>query len=188
MRSFILGVLVTLAILIIGGLGVALLGFIPTNANTAPPDFERHLAMNAVDASTDHHAAHVNGPVPPTDLNLIDGMKIYTMNCATCHGTLDKKKASLADSFYPPVPQLVLHPPDDPDWHNYYVIRNGIRYSGMPAWDKTLNDTQMWQLVTFLSNIEKLPPAAKREFDLPGVPAAATAPAATPSPSMPMKR
>jgi hypothetical protein len=65
MRSFILGVLVTLAILIIGGLGVALLGFIPTNANTAPPDFERHLAMNAVDASTDHHAAHVNSPVPP---------------------------------------------------------------------------------------------------------------------------
>jgi hypothetical protein len=54
----------------------------------------------------------------------------------------------------------------------------------MPAWDKTLNDTQMWQLVTFLSNIEKLPPAAKREFDLPGAPAAATEPAASP---MPMK-
>jgi hypothetical protein len=39
----------------------------------------------------------------------------------------------------------------------------------MPAWNKTLNETQMWQLVTFLSNIEKLPPAAKREFDQPGV-------------------
>jgi mono/diheme cytochrome c family protein len=161
MRNFILGVLVTLAVLILGGLGVALLGFIPTNANTAPPDFERHLAMNAVDASTDHHAAHVNSPVPPTDLNLIDGMKIYTMNCATCHGTLDKKRASLADSFYPPVPQLVLHPPDDPDWHNYYVIRNGIRYTGMPAWDKTLSEGDIWKVTIFLSHMEKLPAVAE---------------------------
>jgi hypothetical protein len=57
----------------------------------------------------------------------------------------------------------------------------------MPAWNKTLNDTQMWQLVTFLSNIEKLPAAAKREFDQAGVPAPATAPAATPRDPMPMK-
>jgi mono/diheme cytochrome c family protein len=161
MRNFILGVLVSLAVLILGGLGFALLGFMPTNANTAPPDFERHLAMNAVDASTDHHAAHVNSPVPPTDLNLIDGMKVYTMNCAACHGTLDKKRASLADSFYPPVPQLVLHPPDDPDWHTYYVIHNGIRYTGMPAWDKTLSNEDIWKVTIFLSHMGKLPAAAQ---------------------------
>ncbi len=60
-----------------------------------------------------------------------------------------------------------------PENQNFYIIQHGVRWSGMPAWDKTLSDTQMWQLVTFLSNIEKLPPAAKREFDLPGTPAAA---------------
>jgi thiosulfate dehydrogenase len=161
MRNFILGVLVTLAVLILGGLGFALLGFMPTNANTSPPDFERHLAMSAVDASTDHHAPHVNSPVPPTDLNLIDGMKIYTMNCAGCHGSLDKKAAVFGSSFYPPVPQLVLHPPDDPDWHTYYVIRNGIRYTGMPAWDKTLSDEDMWKVTIFLSHMGKLPAAAQ---------------------------
>src|SRR5215470_6201174 len=161
MRNFFLGVLVTLAVLILGGFGFALLGFFPTNANATPPRFERHLAMSAVDASADRRAARNPSPVAATDQNLIDGMKIYTMHCAGCHGGLDKKAAGLAGSFYPPVPQLVLHPPDDPDWHNYYVVRNGIRYTGMPAWDKTLSDEDIWRVTLFLSHMEKLPPAAQ---------------------------
>jgi thiosulfate dehydrogenase len=161
MRNFILGVLVTLAVLILGGLGTALLGFIPANANATPPNLERHLAMSALDASTDHHAPHINSPVLPSAENLIDGMKIYTMNCAGCHGTLDKKPSSLGDSFYPPAPHLVQDPPDDPDWHNYYVIRNGIRYTGMPAWDKTLSDQDIWKVTLFLSHMEKMPAAAQ---------------------------
>jgi thiosulfate dehydrogenase len=161
MRSFILGVVVTLAVLILGGLGFALLGFFPTNANTTPPRWEAHIAMSAVDASADRHAAHANSPVLPTDDNLIEGMKIYTMNCAGCHGKLDRKPEPFGNSFYPPAPQLVLNPPDDPDWHTHYVVRNGIRYTGMPAWEKVLGDEDIWKVTIFLSHIEKLPPAAQ---------------------------
>lgn len=161
MRNFILGVIVTLGVLILGGMGAALLGFMPTTANVEPPRWERHLAMSAVDASTDKHAAHISSPVLPSAENLIDGMKLYTMNCALCHGALDKKAAPQAGSFYPPVPQLVLHPPDDPDWHNYYVIHNGIRYTGMPAWDKVLSDQDIWKVTIFLSHMEKLPAPAQ---------------------------
>lgn len=171
MRNFILGIVVTLAVLILGGLGFALLGFIPTNANATPHPLESHIAMSALDASTEHHAAHINSPVLPSAENLIDGMKIYTMNCSLCHGTLDKKPSPLAKSFYPPPPQLVQDPPDDPDWHNYHVIRNGIRYTGMPAWDKTLSDQDIWKVTIFLSHMEKLPAAAqeywKNAFSVP---------------------
>jgi thiosulfate dehydrogenase len=161
MRSFILGIIFTLAVLILGGLSAALLGFIPTTANVAPPKFETHLAMSAVDASTEKHAPHINSPVQPTADNLIDGMKLYNMNCAGCHGGLDRKPSPQANSFYPPPPQLVQDPPDDPEWHNYYVIRNGIRYTGMPAWDKVLSDQDIWKLTIFLSHMEKLPAAAQ---------------------------
>jgi len=40
----------------------------------------------------------------------------------------------------------------------------------MPAWGNTLNETQTWQIVTFLSNMGKLPPAAQKAFG-PGMPA-----------------
>jgi thiosulfate dehydrogenase len=148
-----------------------LLGFIPTNANATPPRFETHLAMSAVDASTEHRAPHITSPVLPSAESLIDGMKIYTMNCALCHGTLDMKPSTLGRSFYPPAPDLVHHPPDDPEWFTYYMIRNGIRYTGMPAWDKTLSDQDIWKVTLLLSHMEKLPAPAqdywKNTFGVP---------------------
>ncbi|MGA8645266.1 MAG: cytochrome c [Candidatus Sulfotelmatobacter sp.] len=161
MRKFILGVIVTLLVLILGGLGFAALGYIPTYANVAPPRWEHHLANAAVDASMERHAPHVANPLPPSDQNLEDGMKLYTMNCALCHGGFDRKPASLANSLYPPPPNLVSDPPDDPEWHVFYCIRTGIRYTGMPSWQKTLSEQDMWKITSLLSHMDKLPPSVQ---------------------------
>jgi thiosulfate dehydrogenase len=161
MGKFLLGVIVTLIVIILAGVGFALLGFFPTQANIEPPHWERHFAMSAVDASSERHAPRITNPLTPTDTNLIDGMKIYTMNCALCHGGLDRKPSTLAASFYPPPPNFISDPPDDPEWRIFYTIRTGIRYTGMPAWDKTLADQDMWKLTMFLSHLDKLPPAVQ---------------------------
>ncbi len=161
MRNFILGIIITIAVLLIGGLGVALLGFVPTNANTAPPKLEKQIATSALDASMERHAPRVNNPVPPTDENLIAGLKIYTMNCALCHGDIDRKPSALEKSLYPPPPNLILNPPDDPEWHVFYAIRNGVRYTGMPAWDKALSESDVWKVTAFLTRMDKLPPAVQ---------------------------
>jgi mono/diheme cytochrome c family protein len=161
MRNFILGIIVTITVLAIGGLGVALLGLMPTRANVAPPKMEGRIAMSALDNSVERHAPRTNSPVVPTDENLIAGMKIYTMNCALCHGGIDLQPSTLQKSFYPPAPSLIQHPPDDAEWHLFYVIHNGVRYTGMPAWDKTLSDTDIWKLTAFLTRIDKLPPAVQ---------------------------
>ena len=161
MGKILLGAIITILVLILAGLGFAMLGLFPTPANVEPPHWERHLAMSAVDNSMDRHAPRVSNPLTPTDQNLEDGMKLYTMNCAVCHGGLDRKPSTLATSFYPPPPNLVANPPDDPEWHIFFTIRTGIRYTGMPAWDKTLNDQEMWKVTMFLSHMDKLPPAVQ---------------------------
>ena len=161
MRNFILGVVITLLVLALGGLAFALLGFMPTNADATPPTLERRIAMPALDASMERHAPRVNSPLPPTDDNLIDGIRIYAMNCALCHGGLDNKPSALEHSFYPPPPQLVLDPLDDPEWHIFYAIRTGVRYTGMPAWGKVLGEQDMWKVTAFLSRVQKLPPGVQ---------------------------
>jgi mono/diheme cytochrome c family protein len=161
MRNFVLGVVITLLVLVLGGLGFALLGYLPTNADATPSHLEMRIAMTALDASMDRHAPRLNAPLAPTDENLIDGMKIYTMNCAACHGTLDNKRSMLEHAFYPPVPQVILDPLDDPEWHIYYAVRTGVRYTGMPAWNKALSDQDLWKVTAFLSHLEKLPPAVQ---------------------------
>ena len=161
MGKFLLGVFVTLAVLVLVAFGVLMLGFFPTAANVEPSHFESRIAMGASDASMDRHAPRVSNPLMPTDQNLIDGMKLYTMNCALCHGGLDRKPSALGASFYPPPPNLVSDPPDDPEWHLFYTIRTGVRYTGMPAWDKTLSEQDMWKITMFLSHMDKLPPAVQ---------------------------
>jgi mono/diheme cytochrome c family protein len=161
MRNFILGVIITLVVILLGGLAVLLLGLMPTNADAIPSQIERRVAMHALDASMDRSAPRVNNPVPPTDDNIEEGMKIYTMNCSLCHGTLDMKPSPLEKAFYPPPPQLILNPLDDPEWHTFYAIRTGLRYTGMPAWNKALGEQDMWKVTAFLSRIQKLPPAVQ---------------------------
>lgn len=161
MRNFILGVIFTLAIIIIGGLAFLELGFMPTNADASPGHMERRIANSALDASMERKAPHLSNPVPPTDDNVIEGMKIYTMNCALCHGALDLKPSPLAKSFYPSPPQIILHPMDDPEWHIYYAIRTGVRYTGMPAWQSALTEQDTWKVTAFLSRIEKLSPGVQ---------------------------
>jgi mono/diheme cytochrome c family protein len=161
MRNFVLGVILTIVVLALVVLGLALLGFLPTRANIPAPKIERQVAMSALDSSVERHAPRTNNPVPPTDENLIAGMKIYTMNCALCHGGIDRQPSTLEKSLYPPPPNLILEPDDDPEWHVYYVIHNGVRYTGMAAWDKTLSEADMWKVTAFLSRVEKLPPAVQ---------------------------
>ena len=161
MRKFFWGVIITLLVIVVGGLAYALLGYMPTRANATPPKWETGLASHALDASMEHRAPRVSSPVPPTDENLIEGMKIYTMNCALCHGKLDNQRSPLEHNFYPPPPQLILNPIDDPEWHVYYAVRTGVRYTGMPAWEKVLTPDQMWKVTSFLTRIEKLPPGVQ---------------------------
>jgi thiosulfate dehydrogenase len=158
MRNFVLGVIVTVLVIVLGGLAMLDFGFFPTAADATPPNFERRIASGALDASMERHAPRVTNPVPPTDDNLIDGMKIYTMNCSLCHGTLDNKPSPLEKSLYPTVPQLILDPLDDPEWHIYYAVSSGVRYTGMPAWRHALSDQDIWKVVGFLSRVQKLPP------------------------------
>jgi mono/diheme cytochrome c family protein len=164
MKNFLIGVIFVLLVVAVGGLAYALLGYIPTNADADPPRIEHRMAMTALDASMERHAPRVSNPVPATPENLIDGMKIYTMNCALCHGGLDQKPNMLGASFYPPAPNLILHPLDDPEWHIYYAMRTGIRYTGMPAWGKTLNETDLWKVTAFLSHLQKLPPEVQDQW------------------------
>jgi len=170
MKKFLFGAVTAIVLLALGGLGFALLGLINTDADQAPSHTEAWLASQAMDASTQRRAPHDNNPVPATDANLIDGMKLYTMDCAGCHGGLDRKPSPFGASFYPPVPQLILEPLDDPEWHIAYAVRHGVRNTGMPAWKGSITDDEIWKITAFLSRIEKLPPAVQDQWKKPAGP------------------
>jgi mono/diheme cytochrome c family protein len=44
------------------------------------------------------------------------------------------------------------------DWQLYWIVKHGVRYSGMAAWGNQVPDSTIWQVVTFLSRFDSLPP------------------------------
>jgi len=162
MRKLVIVVTAIAVALVLAAFAIALSGHIPTNANAIPPKLEIRIATAALDAAMNHHAPRVRNPIEPTDRNLIAGMKVYTANCSMCHGTLDMKESPLTHSFYPPVPQLILDPLDDPEWRTNYVIRTGVRYTGMPAWSGSLSEQDIWKVTAFLSHVDTLPAEARQ--------------------------
>ncbi len=164
MKRFLWGVLVTLIVL---GLGVYVylkMGFLNTRADAGPSRFETRLAMSFLDASVDRNAPKENGALEAKQENLIAGMKLYTTNCARCHGAPGHPEKQFGHPFYPPAPNFLEEAPDMAANENFYIIKHGIRWTGMPAWGSALSDDQIWELTTFLSHMNKLPPAVQQEW------------------------
>jgi thiosulfate dehydrogenase len=90
------------------------------------------------------------------------GAKVYRTECASCHGTPGHDVA-FAKHMYPAAPQLwkkhakgnVVGVSDDEPGETYWKVANGIRLSGMPAYDHVLSDTQMWQVTLLLKNADQ---------------------------------
>jgi mono/diheme cytochrome c family protein len=186
MKAFLFGIILTLFVLAAGGYFLLKSGRVSFNADQAPSATERHLAMSAVDASTERNAPEQKNPVPTDEADLIAGAQLYLNHCAGCHGLPSNPESPFGRSFNPPVPAFFKEAPDMPENQNFYIIQHGIRWSGMPAWGKTLNDGQIWQLVTFLSNVQKLPPSVLKELAPPAGAALEAAPAAPTAPTMQM--
>jgi mono/diheme cytochrome c family protein len=167
MKSFFLGVVVTLLVLIVGGYFYATKGYVDIAADSAPSSIERHLAMSAMDAATERRAPAQQNPVPATDGNLVAGAKLYVEHCAGCHGLPSNPESKFSRAFNPPTPGFFKRAPDMPDNQNFYITQHGIRWTGMPAWGRVLTDEEMWKIVTFMSKIEKLPPAARAVLESP---------------------
>jgi mono/diheme cytochrome c family protein len=136
-------------------------GFVDPRADRPMGALEMKIAMPALDASVDRRAPSVQNPMQPTDENLTAGMKIYQSNCAVCHGDVARAHTALGDSLYPRAPQFAEDAPDMPENQNFYIIQHGVRLSGMPGWKTTLKVTEMWQVTTFLSHMDKLPPGVQ---------------------------
>lgn len=105
-------------------------------------------------------------PFPPTEENIQAGRQSFSSYCLVCHG-LDGQNTGVpfAERMSPPVPPLSdARVQAYSDAQLKSVIENGIFPSGMPASRGTLNEEEIWQIVTYLRH---LPP--KGSFGEPAV-------------------
>ncbi len=174
MRKFLLGFVVGILTLPVGAFAVAWMGWLPINANAKPSTLERVFMHLALDRAAARRAPHLANPIAPTEENLMAGMKLFKGDCSGCHGDPNSAARREARSIlYPSPPVFVLHPPSKPDYQLFWIVRGGVRYSGMFWWEgefgkdasgKGISDENIWKAVTFLKRIDSLPPVVAAEW------------------------
>lgn len=164
-RGFILGICFTVIATAIAGYCIIRTGIIPANADSRPPGFERWAARTSLGATIDRSGPTDVNPLPANDENTLAGIKLYAGNCAVCHGDSTGNPTRIARGLYQHPPQLGKHGvEDDPQGETFWKVDHGIRWTGMPSFGKTLNQTQLWQLTLFLKTMDHLSPAAQRAW------------------------
>jgi mono/diheme cytochrome c family protein len=162
MRTFLCGVLIGMILVPIVFFFVLRAGFWPIAATSQPSSWESRLAMRALQASVERVAPAQPNAITASEENLLAGMKTFKNGCAGCHGDARPSQWGTT-SFYPRVPQFAQEPPRLTEPHMYWIVKHGVRYTGMAAWDGLLSD-EIWKVVTFLSHLEHLPPRVAEEF------------------------
>ena len=103
------------------------------------------------------------------------GAKIYVSSCASCHGTPGHDSAQ-GKNEYPHAPQLwkrhgssaVVGVSDDEPGESYWKIKNGIRLTGMPAYEHMLSTDEMWDVTLLIKNADQpLPVPVERLLHAP---------------------
>lgn len=166
-KSFAFGVFAAIVVALLCGYIALRLGLVPANADANPGPLETWAARTSLDATLRRDAPKGANPVALTDDNLIAGIDLYERHCALCHGTAKggASASPVAKGLYPRPPQLATDGvEDDPEGLSYWKIKHGIRWTGMPSWQGTLSDPQIWTLALFLKHMDKLPPAPERAW------------------------
>jgi len=139
-------------------------GNVPVAVADPPFPFESHIVKIPLGARISRQMPK-SAPIPASSENLNAGAGIYEDKCEFCHGTADTP-SSAGREMFPSAPQLwakhkngVVGVSDDPVGESYWKVKNGIRLTGMPAYNKMLTDTQMWQVSLLLSMADKPLPA-----------------------------
>jgi thiosulfate dehydrogenase len=162
MKQFLLGIVVCLIGLPLLALLYINFGFAPVATDAPPFPFEKKIAQAALNARVSREAP-MTSPVDSSPENLLAGARLYGKYCAFCHGTRGEPKTAAAVGMYPPPPQLMQGKgvTDDPVGETYWKVANGIRLTGMPAYKKSLSETELWQVSQMLANAQRLPPGAE---------------------------
>jgi thiosulfate dehydrogenase len=189
--KFLIGLIVGMLILPLLLLLYAMSGRFPAATSDPPIPGEAALAGAALQGRIKREAPNRDVSNFATS-ELVSGANIYQNTCAVCHGLPNQSVPPVGQGEFPRPPQLFTvdgRVSDDPAGVTYWKVKNGIRLSGMPSFEKSLSDMQMWQVTALVARADKLPPQVMDALK-PGAPvilvtagAAAPTDGSTPTPA-----
>jgi mono/diheme cytochrome c family protein len=151
--------LLAVALLVAIGLAAGLYYFVSQgfSTRTAPGAMESYLATRIRDWSMPAQYK-IRNPVECSQESVGEGLAHWADHCSTCHANTGNGETMLGKTMYPRPPDMRRDESQrKTDGELYYIIKNGVRLSGMPAFGEPGDaDTDSWKLVCFIRHLPQL--------------------------------
>jgi mono/diheme cytochrome c family protein len=156
-KKFTLGFVAALIVLPIACMAYFALGFSPIQADAKPSAVETVILQPAVRASVKRSASGILNPQASDDDAIVAGGKLYVLGCQGCHGELGGPFQEDLD-LYPASPELPHLGTKYSEPELYWIVKHGVRMTGMSAYGPFYSEKELWSLAAFLHRINKLSP------------------------------
>lgn len=121
------------------------------SATVQPSWLETSIASGLLSLKIEMVSPIKVAPFAPTNDDVGRGRELYHQRCGFCHGDQSAKPAALGLSLSPQSPQFLSQNNRPPAWRSVYIIRHGIRWTGMPAF-RSLPEADAWRIAWFIQD------------------------------------
>jgi mono/diheme cytochrome c family protein len=136
------------------------------SAREAPTATESMIARAARHMAIPKSARLRTNAVPLTNAVLAKARAHWADHCATCHANDGSGQSEIGQHLYPKAPDMRSSDTQSlSDGELFFIIKNGVRMTGMPAWgDARSDDADSWKLVHFIRHLSKITPGELDEM------------------------
>jgi mono/diheme cytochrome c family protein len=151
--------------------GIIVVAYVMSTGLTAreqPGRLEEFVARNVRTMAIARRARSLQNPVEYSGEVIADGRAHFADHCATCHANDGSGNTTMGRGMYPRAPDMRFAPTQDlSDGELFWIIENGIRFTGMPAWGTGAKDGELatWHLVHFIRRLPKLTPEELEQME-----------------------
>lgn len=160
--------LLSLFAVLFGCIGFVYSGLYPIGADTQHTKFTYWTLETLRERSIARSSRHIVVPDLSDPALLLSGGADYDDMCSSCHLKPGVSQSDMSIGLYPSPPNLANKLDDHGHDHsaqmtekeiarrNFWIIKHGIKASGMPAWGPTHNDARIWGMVAFVEKLHTL--------------------------------
>lgn len=131
------------------------------SARDHPTGLEAFIARRVRRLAIPRAASEAKNPAAATPEILAEARAHFADHCANCHANNGSGKTEIGQNLYPKAPDMrAAETQSLSDGELFYIIHNGIRFTGMPAWggEDSAEDQDSWKLVHFIRHLPRMPP------------------------------
>jgi mono/diheme cytochrome c family protein len=167
MRWFFLGILFSASVAILAGIVLIRQGH-GFSTLDQPTAMERWVAGQARAMSMPAEAKSRMNPIGNSPEAIADARAHWADHCASCHANDGSGDIVVGKNLYPPAPDMRLPATQQlTDGELFYIIQNGIRLTGMPAWGtgSAHDEEDSWKLVRFIRHLPQVTLEEKKAME-----------------------